>query len=183
MGTLSCCTWNLASWPGIEAGPPALGSWSLGHWTTRDVPLRLIKTPLIGFRTHSNPVMTASYLITSAKTVYPNKVTVWGSRWARILGGAQFNCMNYSVSSKKCEVLYHIHPWEWSKQSLTLNLSRKIGHIFLNKNNINNLAHLYCPCPHGFWNVFFSGGTLLYLQKILCRNVGCKTQRFWLQPS
>ena len=38
-GILSCSTWDLVSWPGIEHGPPALGAWSLSHWTTREVPL------------------------------------------------------------------------------------------------------------------------------------------------
>ena len=28
----------LAPWPGIEPGFPALGVWSLSHWTTREVP-------------------------------------------------------------------------------------------------------------------------------------------------
>ena len=30
----SCGTWELVPWPGIEPGPPALGAWSQGHWTT-----------------------------------------------------------------------------------------------------------------------------------------------------
>ena len=33
--------WDLVPWPGIEPGPPALGVWSLSHWTTREVPLFL----------------------------------------------------------------------------------------------------------------------------------------------
>ena len=28
----------LVPWPGIEPMPPALGAWSLNHWTTREVP-------------------------------------------------------------------------------------------------------------------------------------------------
>ena len=36
--TLSCGIWDLGPWPGIEPGPPALGAWSLSHWTTREVP-------------------------------------------------------------------------------------------------------------------------------------------------
>ena len=35
---LSCSMWDLAPWPGIEPGPPALGAQSLSHWTTREVP-------------------------------------------------------------------------------------------------------------------------------------------------
>ena len=31
--TLSCVMWDIASWPGIEAGPPALAAWCLRHWT------------------------------------------------------------------------------------------------------------------------------------------------------
>ena len=30
--------WDLVPWPGIEAGPLALGAKSLNHWTTREVP-------------------------------------------------------------------------------------------------------------------------------------------------
>ena len=28
----SCSTWGLVSWPGIEYGPDAPGTWSLSHW-------------------------------------------------------------------------------------------------------------------------------------------------------
>ena len=35
---LSWGMWDLVSWPGIELGPHALGSWTLSHWTTREVP-------------------------------------------------------------------------------------------------------------------------------------------------
>ena len=34
----SCNTWDLVPWPKIEPWPPALGAWSLGHWTTREAP-------------------------------------------------------------------------------------------------------------------------------------------------
>ena len=37
---LSCSMWELVPWPGIEPGPCTLGSWSLSHWTTREVPFR-----------------------------------------------------------------------------------------------------------------------------------------------
>ena len=30
--------WDLVPQPGIEPGSPALGAWSLTHWTTRKVP-------------------------------------------------------------------------------------------------------------------------------------------------
>ena len=36
--TLSCGMWDLVSWPGIKPRPPALGAWSLSHWTTRKAP-------------------------------------------------------------------------------------------------------------------------------------------------
>ena len=36
--TLSCGTWGLVPWPGIEPGPPALGVQSVSHWTIREVP-------------------------------------------------------------------------------------------------------------------------------------------------
>ena len=31
--------WDLVPWPGIEPRPPALGAWSLSHWTIREVPV------------------------------------------------------------------------------------------------------------------------------------------------
>ena len=34
MRPLSCGMWDRVPWPGIEPGPPALGAWSLTHWTT-----------------------------------------------------------------------------------------------------------------------------------------------------
>ena len=37
MGTLSCGTWDLVPWPGIECVPPALGVRSLSHWPIREV--------------------------------------------------------------------------------------------------------------------------------------------------
>ena len=38
MWMLSCGMRHLVPWPGIEPGSPALGVWSLSHWTTREVP-------------------------------------------------------------------------------------------------------------------------------------------------
>ena len=39
---LSCGMQNLIPWPGIELRPPALGVWSLSHWTTREVSLVVV---------------------------------------------------------------------------------------------------------------------------------------------
>ena len=46
--TLSCGMRHLVPWPGIEPRLPALGAWSLIHWTTRVVPTNdfLIISPL-----------------------------------------------------------------------------------------------------------------------------------------
>ena len=38
MWTLICGMWDLVSWPDMESGSPALGEWSLSHWTTREAP-------------------------------------------------------------------------------------------------------------------------------------------------
>ena len=35
---LSCSMWDLVPWPGLKPGPSALGTWSLNHWITREVP-------------------------------------------------------------------------------------------------------------------------------------------------
>ena len=34
----SCNLWDLVPRPEIEFRPPALGAWSLSHWTNREVP-------------------------------------------------------------------------------------------------------------------------------------------------
>ena len=39
--TLSCGTWDLFPWPGVEHRPPALGVRSLSHWITRKIPRML----------------------------------------------------------------------------------------------------------------------------------------------
>ena len=36
---LSCGMLGLVPSPGMEPGLPALGAWSLRHWTTREVPV------------------------------------------------------------------------------------------------------------------------------------------------
>ena len=38
----SCSMWDLVPSTGIEPGPPALGVWSLSHWTIKDVHIYLI---------------------------------------------------------------------------------------------------------------------------------------------
>ena len=39
---------SLVSWPGIEPAPRALKTWSLNHWTTREVPhVSLVKLPQV----------------------------------------------------------------------------------------------------------------------------------------
>ena len=35
--SFSCSIWELVPWLGIDIRPPALGVWSLSHWTTREV--------------------------------------------------------------------------------------------------------------------------------------------------
>ena len=37
VGYFSCSMQDLVAWPRIESRPLALGTWSPGHWTTRDV--------------------------------------------------------------------------------------------------------------------------------------------------
>ena len=34
---MNCSMWGVVPWPGIEPRPPALGGWSLSHWTTREI--------------------------------------------------------------------------------------------------------------------------------------------------
>ena len=44
-----CTTWAcriLVPQPGLESMPPAVGAWSLNHWTTREVPLHFFLSNL-----------------------------------------------------------------------------------------------------------------------------------------
>ena len=36
--TLSCGTWDLVPWPGMESRPLTLGAESLSYWPTREAP-------------------------------------------------------------------------------------------------------------------------------------------------
>ena len=47
MQTLSWGMWDLVPWPGIEPRPPALGVWSLNHWTPREAPTPLLERQLL----------------------------------------------------------------------------------------------------------------------------------------
>ena len=38
----TCSMWDLAPQPRIEPGSPALGVWSLSHWTNREVLISLL---------------------------------------------------------------------------------------------------------------------------------------------
>ena len=40
---VAACMWDLVPWLDIKPGPPALGAWSLNHWTTREVPGGLLE--------------------------------------------------------------------------------------------------------------------------------------------
>ena len=46
MQTRSCGMWDLVPRPGMEPVLPALGAWSLTHWTIREVAQPVINTPV-----------------------------------------------------------------------------------------------------------------------------------------
>ena len=39
---VAACMWDLVPRPGIELWSPALGAWGLSHWTTGEVPRRIV---------------------------------------------------------------------------------------------------------------------------------------------
>ena len=41
-GTFSCGMRDLGPWSRVKLGPPALGTWSLHHWTTKEIPCQLL---------------------------------------------------------------------------------------------------------------------------------------------
>ena len=49
MQTLSCGMWDQVPWPGVKPRLPALGMWSLSHWTTREVPRMGVFTVLLWY--------------------------------------------------------------------------------------------------------------------------------------
>ena len=53
--------WDLVPRPGIEPRPPALGVWSLTHWTTREVPLIDIIDTVIQRNNHHHGRMHCNY--------------------------------------------------------------------------------------------------------------------------
>ena len=60
---LSCGLWGLVPWPGIEPGPPALGAWSLSHWTAREVPDISLKSVKCIIVAHPSLVFTPYHLL------------------------------------------------------------------------------------------------------------------------
>ena len=49
MQALSCGMWDLVLPPGIDPGPPALGAWSLSHWTTREISALLLSSLVVSY--------------------------------------------------------------------------------------------------------------------------------------
>ena len=45
---VAACMWDLVPRPGMEPRPPALGAQSLTHWTTREDPVVLLDSRMIG---------------------------------------------------------------------------------------------------------------------------------------
>ena len=50
--TTSCCMWSVVPQAGIESKPPALGVWSLSHWTTRKVDPLSVWTELLSYQSY-----------------------------------------------------------------------------------------------------------------------------------
>ena len=68
-----CSMCDLVPWPGIEPRPPALGAWSLSHWTTGEV---LKQISLLLFPTLSDDSAICSWLfplLMPSPTSLPNK--------------------------------------------------------------------------------------------------------------
>ena len=77
--------WDLVPWSEIKPGPPALGAWSLSHWTTREV-----HSLTICLHTHQvHPCLRASAntapLSIMSWSLFP---LTWSGRWQRPHTGA-----------------------------------------------------------------------------------------------
>ena len=84
MWTLSCNIWNLVPFPGMEPVPPAVGVWSLSHWTTREVPCCVFNWDWVrAWR----PLESTHWLPSSAP--YTCWWKGWGVQWASHCAGAQ----------------------------------------------------------------------------------------------
>ena len=46
----SCSMWALVPWSGMKPGPPALETWSVSHWTTREVPTWFLIDMAVSFQ-------------------------------------------------------------------------------------------------------------------------------------
>ena len=96
--------WDLVPWPEIEPVPPALGAWSLSHWTTRKVP----RNPL----DQSKPHKCITFQHVSCLKV---KIFSFKKNWPR----QQSVAWNHSAS-----VSVHKDRIKWRKAS-TWSLSQK----------------------------------------------------------
>ena len=73
MPTLSCGMWDLVPRAGIELGAPALGAWSLSHWTIREV-LRMT------FNHYNFLALCYSLGEATLRITYPSLSFKWGGR-------------------------------------------------------------------------------------------------------
>ena len=119
---LSCGTWDLLPWPGMEPRPPALGAQSLIHWTSREVPwlsfyicLHLVSwLKAWGFwvREEIDDLLTLSVLLP-----IPSRQHTEG-RWAREELEIQ--------GSQSCRCQWLTHPsfplWTWRERPLLSDL-------------------------------------------------------------
>lgn len=58
----------------------------------------LIRTPVIGFRAYTKPSVALPWLVTSAKVLFPNKVTFRGSRMVKNWRGGGYNIQPHIVA-------------------------------------------------------------------------------------
>ena len=74
--------WDLVPWPGIEPSPLALGAWSLSHWTTREVPIKLLKIRICGkYMNLSYSAAYSMYVHTAMPCLLLSRVWLFATPW------------------------------------------------------------------------------------------------------
>ena len=82
--------WDLVPWPGVKPRPPALGTWSLSHWTTREAPWMQVLSLFNDFWNDSCASSELKVTQSCLTLCKPKNCTVHGILRARILEWVAF---------------------------------------------------------------------------------------------
>ena len=140
----SCGMQDLVPWPGIEPGPPALGTWSLNRWATREVPIP-VSFLLFGFlsnkKQHRERLIAQSHLRDSSEPSFAiaDESVSYGVTGASIPAG---------VWEAGCDLRFTVSPGELGETGTLITWRNRGAHepwMPLVMLRMHGLGHMWPP--------------------------------------